>query len=180
MYMESNIVTPAHTHTRSHPTPHTRIHTPNTIPHTNTCTPTNVVCKRWKWKVSCRTHLSVRRILWDCWDPRTFWRHRDWSAMWWVRGQGWRWWAKGQGWKVWSKGRGMKGVKEGDRDEWWWENLKSRAFLSRQHGCPGFTRQDSIRSKKNQMASRLAFQNILSTVYPMDYHLCTDSPLSRP
>lgn len=49
------------------------------------------------------------------------------------------------------------------------ENLKSRAFLPRRHGGLGFTRQDSIGSEKNQMASRLAFQNFLSSVYPLDY-----------
>ena len=49
------------------------------------------------------------------------------------------------------------------------ENLKSRAFLPRRHGGLGFTRQDSIGSEKNQMASRLAFQNFLSSVYPIDY-----------
>ena len=49
------------------------------------------------------------------------------------------------------------------------ENLKSRAFLPRRHGGLGFTRQDSIGSEKNQMASRLAFQHFISSVYPMDY-----------
>ena len=49
------------------------------------------------------------------------------------------------------------------------ENLKSRAFLPRRHGGIGFTRHDSIGSEKNQMASRLAFQNFISSDNPMDY-----------
>jgi hypothetical protein len=49
------------------------------------------------------------------------------------------------------------------------EDLKTRAFLPRRHGGLGFTRQDSIGSEKNQIASRLAFQNFLSSVYPMDF-----------
>lgn len=48
-------------------------------------------------------------------------------------------------------------------------NLKSRIFLPRRNGGLGLNRLDGMRSEKNQMASRFAFQDFISTVYPLDY-----------
>lgn len=49
------------------------------------------------------------------------------------------------------------------------EDLKTRIFLPRKLGGLGFTRHDGMSSEKNNLMSRLAFQNFVASVYPQDY-----------